>query len=258
MIRFFRHIRKQIMEQNKTKTYLLYAIGEILLVVIGILIALQVNNWNEERKTQAREVALKENLDNTLKSVRTEAEYFRDQLEGNIRLLEYVIRNWDNLSPENINEQALPFVKNNFSPIFFLTAYSQFFDPNMDIYNTAVSDGSISIIRDRDYLRSLHFINNYTSPRINELIEEEYEQSQTINNHIAMLYPEIFLNNSLADSAAAKSHLWSDQTYQEFFREIAKDGTLKYYLAHRLELKKGRLILLRVLEQSIERALSEE
>ncbi|NBC05343.1 MAG: hypothetical protein GVY20_16790 [Bacteroidetes bacterium] len=52
MLRFFRHIRKKLMEQNKVRTYLLYAIGEILLVVIGILIALQVNNWNEDRKDQ--------------------------------------------------------------------------------------------------------------------------------------------------------------------------------------------------------------
>ena len=49
MLRFFRHIRKSLMEQNKVRTYLLYASGKILLVVIGILIALQVNNWNESR-----------------------------------------------------------------------------------------------------------------------------------------------------------------------------------------------------------------
>ena len=49
MIRFFQHIQKTLMEQNKIGKYLLYAIGEIFLVVIGILIALQVNNWNEQR-----------------------------------------------------------------------------------------------------------------------------------------------------------------------------------------------------------------
>lgn len=50
MLKFFRRIRKQLLKDNQTGAYLKYAIGEILLVVIGILIALQVNNWNEERK----------------------------------------------------------------------------------------------------------------------------------------------------------------------------------------------------------------
>lgn len=52
MIKFFRHIRQQLLGEGKTGKYLKYAIGEILLVVIGILIALQINNWNEERKEQ--------------------------------------------------------------------------------------------------------------------------------------------------------------------------------------------------------------
>jgi hypothetical protein len=50
MIRFFRKIRFDLMEKNKTGKYLKYAIGEIILVVIGILIALSINTWNEERK----------------------------------------------------------------------------------------------------------------------------------------------------------------------------------------------------------------
>ncbi|MBT8304613.1 MAG: hypothetical protein KJP09_09100 [Bacteroidia bacterium] len=50
MIKFFRHIRRNLIESRKTAKYLKYAIGEILLVVIGILIALQINNWNENRK----------------------------------------------------------------------------------------------------------------------------------------------------------------------------------------------------------------
>ena len=52
MIKFFRKIRYDLMEINKTGKYLKYAIGEIVLVVIGILIALSINNWNESRKQE--------------------------------------------------------------------------------------------------------------------------------------------------------------------------------------------------------------
>lgn len=52
MIRFFRTLRQHLLGENRFSKYLLYAIGEIVLVVIGILIALQINNWNESRKEQ--------------------------------------------------------------------------------------------------------------------------------------------------------------------------------------------------------------
>ncbi|MCK0179157.1 DUF6090 family protein [Flavobacteriaceae bacterium S0862] len=68
MIKFFRKIRYNLMEQNKTGKYFKYALGEILLVMIGILLALQVNNWNENRKLQTKSLdylyRLKVDLDN--------------------------------------------------------------------------------------------------------------------------------------------------------------------------------------------------
>ncbi len=55
MIKFFRKIRQRLLNENKLSKYLLYATGEIILVVIGILIALQINNWNEDRKNKKLE-----------------------------------------------------------------------------------------------------------------------------------------------------------------------------------------------------------
>lgn len=52
MLKFFKRIRKRQIHQGRLKNYLLYAIGEIILVVIGILLALQINNWNTERVEQ--------------------------------------------------------------------------------------------------------------------------------------------------------------------------------------------------------------
>ena len=68
MIKFFRHIRQRLIRENRFSKYLLYAIGEIILVVIGILIALQINNANEARKERAREINYLKNLKIDLQS----------------------------------------------------------------------------------------------------------------------------------------------------------------------------------------------
>ena len=67
MIKFFRKIRQNLLMENKTGKYLKYAIGEILLVVIGILIALSINNWNEKRKARIEEKILLSNLKDDFK-----------------------------------------------------------------------------------------------------------------------------------------------------------------------------------------------
>lgn len=55
MFKFFRAVRLKLLENGRLKNYTLYAIGEIVLVVVGILIALQINNWNEGRKNSKKE-----------------------------------------------------------------------------------------------------------------------------------------------------------------------------------------------------------
>lgn len=56
MFRFFRTLRQKLLTENRVSKYLLYAVGEIVLVVIGILIALQINDWNERRKNEEKEL----------------------------------------------------------------------------------------------------------------------------------------------------------------------------------------------------------
>ncbi|RIV68393.1 DUF6090 family protein [Flagellimonas aequoris] len=77
MIRFFRTIRQRLLAQNRFTKYLVYATGEIVLVVIGILIALQINNWNEERKR-------KENYQATIEQIYNGLELETQQLNFNI------------------------------------------------------------------------------------------------------------------------------------------------------------------------------
>ena len=68
MIKIFRHIRQRLLSENKIIKYLLYAVGEIVLVVIGILIALNINNWNQEIKTKKQEIKILAELKNDLKT----------------------------------------------------------------------------------------------------------------------------------------------------------------------------------------------
>ena len=79
MIKFFRKIRYDLMNQNKTTKYFKYAIGEIILVVIGILIALQINNWNENRKAKTNEIVLVKQL---LEDAKIDSIFFNDRIQS--------------------------------------------------------------------------------------------------------------------------------------------------------------------------------
>ena len=78
MIKFFRKIRQRLLTENRFSKYLLYAIGEIILVVIGILIALQINNWNEQLKSIAKE---KDSLIKFIENLKIDSTYFCNQDE---------------------------------------------------------------------------------------------------------------------------------------------------------------------------------
>ena len=68
MFRFFRRLRRKLVESGKIRNYLAYAVGEILLVVIGILIALQINNWNTRRQEQQELKGFISNISNNIRS----------------------------------------------------------------------------------------------------------------------------------------------------------------------------------------------
>jgi hypothetical protein len=101
MIKFFRKIRQKMLTENKFSKYLLYAIGEIILVVIGILIALQINNLNEEKKENK---ALKQNL-----------LIIKGNIKNDLVLLDSLKTLREKLIP-NYKKEQLTFFNNNFNP----------------------------------------------------------------------------------------------------------------------------------------------
>ncbi|UJH68827.1 DUF6090 family protein [Allomuricauda sp. SCSIO 65647] len=138
MIKFFRKIRRSLIAQNKFPKYLLYAVGEIILVVIGILIALQINNYSEYQKERKKEWVLLSNLSQ-------EVQLDMLQIENNTRLTTERLKRLDSLvqllrAPDSIN--ALQFIRQSYEFVF-----DQYFKSNSGIFDEAVSSGKMSYIQ---------------------------------------------------------------------------------------------------------------
>ena len=107
MIKLFRNIRKKLLEQGKLTNYLKYAIGEIFLVVIGILIALQINNWNQ---TQAERKVEKEYITSLLEDIATDTTNIQLAIKNNeirIKYLDSLASMCFNYRPEDMNDPKL-------------------------------------------------------------------------------------------------------------------------------------------------------
>ena len=93
MIKFFRKIRQNLLMENKTGKYFKYAIGEIVLVVIGILIALQINNWNQNRLKKIQVNTYLESITTDLKSDISLYQRSIDIYEKHIKNISQVLSN---------------------------------------------------------------------------------------------------------------------------------------------------------------------
>jgi hypothetical protein len=138
MLRFFRQIRQRLLTDNKFSKYLLYAVGEILLVVIGILIALQINNQNEARKERAKEV-------NYLKNLRVD---LRNEIENNDEFANYHFEKAETCStllnaaaPKTINDVQV--YTDRYELVFVWFA----FVPNNNTFKELLSSGNLSLIK---------------------------------------------------------------------------------------------------------------
>ena len=152
MIKFFRPIRKDLMTQNKTSKYLKYAIGEIILVVIGILIALQLNEWNDHRK-----------------EIKLEKEYYCRLLDD-VRLDKEQIQNLRKLAKNRLvasNQSVRLLLDSKSDKTNIATQIAQStraiysdFEPNNSAYEDLKSGANLSIIRDKSIIKSLnHYFN---------------------------------------------------------------------------------------------------
>jgi len=134
MIKFFRKIRLNLISDGKTGKYLKYAIGEIILVVIGILIALQINNWNELRKEQSEELRLleeiKANLETTLNNFTLDTIYNSNTISYYRKINNYIEKD---LPYNNDLDSAFSAIGLFSSPYTINTAYKTLLSKGIDI-----------------------------------------------------------------------------------------------------------------------------
>ena len=136
MIKFFRHIRKSLIQENQMGKYFKYAIGEILLVVIGILIALQINNWNEHRKSLQDQKA-------TIASLKLEFQKNLIDLEDNMNTIEKII-NAGSILLENIGPDYQAGTIKNVDSLISMTIRMAVWDPSLYSLSNIKSAGKLS------------------------------------------------------------------------------------------------------------------
>lgn len=136
------------MEQNKIRSYLLYALGEIFLVVIGILIALQINNWNEERKTRVLEEQL-------LSSLLQEFEANLEILEQTVSLNKYVIEKSIELGKFTGPNLAYFDEKELSALMVDVFKYEPRYVPNQGTVNEIISSGRLSVLSDPELRKAI-------------------------------------------------------------------------------------------------------
>jgi len=151
MINFFRKIRQKLLTNNNFSKYLLYAIGEIVLVVIGILIALQINNWNEEQKIEKEEIGILNNLLEGLYSAKEQSDIEisnENQLKESLLVVLGKNSNKSKLGINTISDSLFYDILWNSNPnLPVLNSYS-------DIKNT----GKIGIIKNRSIRENFTYL----------------------------------------------------------------------------------------------------
>ena len=109
MIKFFRGIRKKLISENMVNKYLLYAIGEIVLVVLGILIALQINNWNNERIAHNQMISFLIELKNDLQRDTTNFSRSISIYQQIIKSKEYLkLSNFESVPTDSLFQLIIP------------------------------------------------------------------------------------------------------------------------------------------------------
>ena len=232
MIKFFRRLREQLLSENKISKYLLYAIGEIVLVVIGIFIAIQLNNLNEKRKQQNREeeyyCKLLEDVQQDLIQIDQLIVESEKRIIASNQLLAL-------LQQENLNSKL---IANKMLEAISLVTYT--FKPNIAAFEDIKSSGNLAILRDEEiksklleYYASIEGIVDVVDINADGSVGRFYDKS----NYAKVGWHQIeFVNNAIDSAIVDKSMLNSYiQFNDDYIEKMTSDAV--YYIGASARIK---------------------
>ncbi len=203
-MKIFRNIRQKLASENKVAAYLRYAIGEILLVVIGILVALQINNWNEARKNHIEEMALlnqlKSEFQSNLEQLDEKIAIRKSMISASLKLL-YYKDHPETRNKDSVIKQILP------------TLINPTFDP---IADNISSSNRILLLRNN---KLKEMLSRWTTDII-QVTEEEVSWK----NYSGKYYTATLLGYSSFRTLI--NQFWKNNTIQAF--ELDKNPTVKF------------------------------
>ncbi|MBC2840057.1 DUF6090 family protein [Robiginitalea sp. SC105] len=215
MIKLFNKIRMGLLGQSKTRQYLLYALGEIVLVMIGILLALQVNNWNIEQQNNREEQELLAQLEvdylENLAEV-NEKIYMRNGMLASIQaLFGYIDHGIDTVSLDSV---GMHLSRVGLTPTF---------DGANGVTNQILNSGKLHLIRNQELRTNLTNWQGTTQ----KVIEEEQLMVQAISSNFRLFLIQGYnlrelRENGLSDRYS-QSFMLSKNRYSEDFDPITRN-----------------------------------
>jgi hypothetical protein len=136
------------MEENKTRRYLLYAIGEIALVMIGILLALQVNNWNEQRKAKIKSISYHERILEDLDIFISET---NQAIKRSTSIRNIILETIDLLESKELPEEKFPIFQSTLS-LYYQIPYRH---PSLTTLDEMRSNGDLNLIGNLELRKKL-------------------------------------------------------------------------------------------------------
>jgi len=214
MIKFFRKIRQNLLSEGKTGKYFKYAIGEIVLVVFGILIALSINNWNEQQKQNSQERQL-------LSGLKIEFTINLNRLDKVIHFRENSIKSANKLMTY-FNKDIIDISESKFDSLQFNIQNVWTFNPRKGLLNSVITSGQINLISNielKSHLASFEDMINDTEEENNEisLLGSKF-------NSITNEYINVGRQNALGYKTFVNGGFQSD--YNRFFKDIRVYNTI--------------------------------